>query len=295
MPTSIKEAFKEPFDTSIQTAVLILTKNEENSLAQLIDELRAVLKQVPNLRAKLFLCDDSTDQTPKIAKKKGLTVIKGGGRGLGWSYYKALQFLSQIDQFKTIITLDGDGQTCLLEIPVFYKELQKGYDLIVGSRFLKKDSILYNYPKLNFLGVKVLALLLSFATRQKLTDSHGGLRVMRSAVAKNLKFLGFHSYVQETIISAKEQGFQIKELASQWKLRQHGESRVVHSKIKYIKTMSLPLLLRSKAHYILAVIGLALFLLERSFVSLGMIFFSIFIESYKLWLFRKNKKELQKK
>lgn len=296
------------------TAILIFTKNEEQAISQLIDDLQSVLNTIPQLKAKLFLCDDSTDNTAKLAQQKQLSVIKGPSKGLGWSYYLALTTISRLDQFQNIITIDGDGQTDLSELPVFYQELSKGYDLIVGSRFLKKDLISYPYPKINFFGVKLLSGIISLASRQKFTDSHGGLRAMKSQVTKKIRFLGTYSYVQESIITAKESGFKVKELPSNWNKREFGESRVLHSKWKYIKKMSFPLLLRMKAYYILLIPALywsffsnefnELFLAKsklawnKNFASfypiIGTILLIFICEYYKKITYAKNQKQIKK-
>ena len=305
------------------TAIVLLTKNESAVIGDLIDNLKLILDQKPNLNAKLFLCDDSTDQTADIAKQNGLQILKGKNLGLGWSYYFALNSISErnlplVDQeemslkskegfkpekinsskkksniFQNIITIDADGQTDLSELPIFYKELERGYDLVVGSRFLKKKSISYIYPRINFFGIKLLAFIITFCARQKFTDSHGGLRAMRSEVAKKLKFLGTYSYVQETIITAKEQGFKIKEMPSKWHKRKYGQSRVVHSKWKYIKAMSLPLLLRMKIHYLFLFLAFFLFVLSRYISSIWPILFFGLAELYKMSLFKKNLKEIR--
>ena len=244
------------------TAIVILTKNEEKTISQLIDDLNSVLKTLPSFNFKLFLCDDSTDKTQEIARSKKLNIISGKG-SLGWSYYFALSYLSKFS-FEKIITLDGDGQTDLSEIPIFLEELNKGFDLAVGSRFLTPSSISYSYSKWNFVGVKILSSIISFSTGQKFTDSHGGLRAMKSRVIKNIPFLGTHSYVQETIISIKSQGFKVKELPSKWNKRLYGESRVVRSKLKYIKAMAFPLLLRMRMHLIFFIVCLVFYLLSFS-------------------------------
>ena len=222
------------------TAIIIFTKNEEQTIPQVIDNLDHCLKQIPDLNSTVFVCDDSDDKTAEIAEKKGCKVIKGLGRGLGWSYYFALCYITSKHSFHSIITLDGDGQIDLSEIPDFYKELKKGYSLVVGSRFLKKESISYNYHTTNFLGVKALSLIISLATFKKFTDSHGGLRIMTSSLAKNFRFLGGHSYVQETIIDAVEKGLKVKEIPSKWNKRNYGQSRVVRSQIQYIKKNAHP-------------------------------------------------------
>lgn len=275
------------------TAIVLLTKNEEHTIGNLIDNLKSFLKQTPEWNVKLFLCDDSTDQTADIAKQKEVKVLKGKNCGLGWSYYFALYSVFKLDEFENIITIDGDGQTDLSELPLFYKELTKGYDLVVGSRFLKKKSISYPYSKINFFGAKILTFIITISTLQKFTDSHGGLRAMKSSVAKKLKFLGAHSYVQETIITAKEQGFKIKEIPSKWHERKYGKSRVVHSKWKYIKAMSLPLFLRMRSHYLFIIMALFLSLLFYNVSYIWLIIFFGLGEIYKTRIYKKNFKEIK--
>ena len=275
------------------TAVVIFAKNEEKIIGQVIDDLKNSLKQIPDLNAKLFLCDDSTDQTAEIAQRRGVTIIPGLGQGLGWSYYLTLCFLSQ-GLFSSIITIDGDGQTDLSELPYFYKGFKKGCDLIIGSRFLKKGSISYNYSPINFLGVKILSFIITVSAFTKVTDSHGGLRIMSISAAKNINFLGGYSYVQETIISIACRGLKIKELPSKWNQRIYGESRVLHSRLKYIKSMLFPLLLRMRIHWLGFPAGLAFLVYSRNILYIWFIIFCILVEFYTLWVFRKNKLKIKK-
>ena len=287
------------------TAIILFAKNEEKIIGKVIDDLKDILKSIPNLKAKLFLCSDSTDKTEEIAQQKGLEIIPGSGKGLGWSYYLALYSLirleeksannkNQTEKLQSIITIDGDGQTDLSELPYFYEEFKKGYDLVVGSRFLKKNSISYKYSITNFLGVKALSFILTCATLKKFTDSHGGLRILSVSIAKGINFLGGHSYVQETIIDAASGRFKIREIPSKWNKRLHGESRVVHSKFKYIKHMAFPLLIRMRVHWFGILAGVTLFVLSQEILYAVFAVGCIVIEFYKLWTFTKNREKLKK-
>lgn len=277
----------------MKTALVIFTKNEEKIISQVMDQLNGQLKQISKIHPALFVCDDSTDKTAEIAKSKGAKIIKGSGKGLGWSYYLALHLLSKKD-FDAIISIDGDGQTDLSEVPLFYRELEKGYDLLVGSRFLQKDSISYSYSKVNFIGTRILSFAITFATFQKFTDSHGGLRAMRAKAVQNIQFLGGHSYVQESIISTVEKGLKVRELPSRWERRIHGESRVLHSKWRYIKGMSLPLILRMRVHWWGGILSALLALSHPKYVLYCITALCIFMEIYRQMLFQKNKKQIQK-
>lgn len=276
------------------TAIIIFTKNEEQIILKVIDNLELCLKQIPDLQFTIFVCDDSKDKTREKVKERGYKIIEGLGKGLGWSYYLALQHVTSRYQFHSIITLDGDGQTDISEISNFYREWKKGYSLVVGSRFLEKESISYNYPKINFFGVKVLSFIITFASLKKFTDSHGGLRVITSSLAKNFCFLGGHSYVQETIIDAVEKGLKVKEISSKWNKRNYGQSRVVHSQILYIKKMLIPLLIRMKIHWIGGFTGLVLLSLSKNPLYIYFIGVCILVELYKIAKFKQNKRQVMK-
>lgn len=275
-----------------EIAVILFAKNEEQHIVKVIQELKLFLKELPS--SELFIYDDSFDNTSKIAEKLGVTPLKGFNLGLGLAYYTALQSLSLKDRFQTFITLDADGQTDFRELPVFYKEFQRGYDLVIGSRFLRKKSFAYQYPRINFFGVKILSFLITIATFKKFTDSHGGMRIMTSRTAKNPRFLGSHSYVQETLIEAVRKGFFVKEIPCYWQQRAYGKSRVVNSYIQYALKMGGPLFVQARLHWIFGIAGcLTGFFLEKPLIVFFFLLLFGFIELWKSLKFTKNRKQLK--
>ena len=275
-----------------EIAVILFAKNEGQHIARVIEELKGFLKELPP--SELFIYDDSSDDTSKIAEKLGVTPLKGFHKGLGWAYYTALQSLSFEGKFQIFITLDADGQTELSELPVFYKEFQKGYDLVVGSRFLNKNSFAYKYPKINFFGAKMLCWLITIATFQKFTDSHGGMRIMTSRTAETSKFLGTHSYVQESLIEAMRRGFLVKEIPCFWRERSHGKSRVVSSYIRYARRMGGPLFIQAKLHWVFLIAGsLVGFFLQKPFAFTVLLLIFGAVELWKILKFSKNQKQLK--
>lgn len=180
------------------------------------------------------MSDDSTDDTPFLARKEGAIVVDGGRVGLGQAMMLGL---SEALRYKPdwIFSLDSDGQVCTTEIPVFLKAaVDNKAQLVLSSRFLNSDSIEYHYPFINWLGNRILVGILRLATGHPFTDSHGGIRLMKPHVLNNLQLIGRHTYVQETLIHIKRRGYKIIELPSRWKPRPHGDSRVLHSIFKYI-------------------------------------------------------------
>ena len=227
---------------------LIPTKNEEASVRDVIRSLRGSLDPSRFAPASLIVVDDSVDGTRRLARAAGAEVVVGGGRGLGSAMYEGLKTAANLP-CDFIVTVDGDGQAEVAEVARFLQPLiDEEADLVVASRFLEKGSIKYRYRFINNFGTQVLAGMLRRLTALPLTDSHGGIRAMRREVAQELEMLGSHTYVQETIIDAVEKGFRVKELASVWKPRPHGSSRVVSSIPRYV-FYTLPILvLRSGQH-----------------------------------------------
>lgn len=221
---------------------VILTKNEENTICGIINGLRNECSALNIEKYSFITVDDSEDATSEKAREAGSLVVKGRGLGLGDAYRLGLEAALKTD-CTLIVSLDGDGQVELTELAAFLKPLDNGADLVVASRFKDANHIRYSYPAINHVGSRLLSAYLSFMTGQKVTDSHGGFRIFKRAVAEKTVFWGHHTYVQETLIEAAEAGFKIFEVPSVWKIRQNGKSRVVGSVPLYVHRVG-PVLLK---------------------------------------------------
>jgi dolichol-phosphate mannosyltransferase len=231
-----------------KASVLVPTKNEAASIEHVIRAIRNAFDTSRYEPPHVIVVDDSLDETRRIAVEAGATVLVGGGRGLGTAMYDGLKAAALLD-CDFILSVDGDGQADLSELPRFLAPLERGEaDLVLASRFQHEGLVKYHYRFINNFGTRVLASMLRRFTGLPLTDSHGGIRAMRREVAAELEMLGSHTYVQETIIDAAEKGFRIVEIPSVWKPRLHGKSRVVSSIPRYVFYTLPILMLRSGQH-----------------------------------------------
>ena len=253
------------------TAVVVIpTRNEENSILAVIEEIRDAFTTTRYDRVEILLTDDSHDNTRKRAADVGAHVVSGGGEGLGSAMFRGLKEALRFDP-DVIVAIDGDGQTdAKVEIPLFLEEIDNDRaDLVLGSRFAETGLVKYKYRTINRLGTRMLVFLLNRKTGLTLTDSHGGIRAMTAPVVEELQMLGSHTYVQETIIDAVEKGFRVVELPSAWRVREHGTSRVVGSIPKYVFYTLPVILLRSGYHIrLLYSIGIWLVLLALAYFLL---------------------------
>ena len=264
-----------------RVCVVIPTKNEENSIAGVIDEVRNAIEDSGYGEPLILVADDSVDGTEAIVRRAGATVLRAGGVGLGYAMAVGLREAARTE-CDYIVSVDGDGQADPSEIPAFLEPLESGRaDLVLGSRFIEKGLVKYKYPRVNRAGVRILAWLLTFFGGQRFTDSHGGIRAMRRPVVAELALTGTHSYVQETIIDAVQRGYRVIEIPSVWRKRQHGSSRVVASIPRYA-AHTLPVLLVKTGKHITwlttagalfalaAVAGFIAILIEESFSIPGL-------------------------
>ena len=263
---------------SSKIAFVIPAKNEESTIKSIIEKINSISKNIDTKLMNIIVASDSSDKTDEICKKfNNVTLVSSKNIGLGYAMYLGLKKAAKLNT-EFICSIDSDGQVDLDEIDIFYKEILKGESqLILGSRFLKKDLIKYDYKFLNNFGTKLLRYMINYKTKLNITDSHGGIRIMKSDVAKKLKIIGDHTYVQETIIDAVENGYKVKEIESKWLKREFGSSKVVRSKIKYIFNVFPVLFVRCNLHKIIFY-PLSILSFMMSFISL------IFIQSEPFYL-----------
>ncbi len=229
------------------------SKNEANTIADVIKDIHEAIEHTQHSLVKIIVADDSRDSTKEIAKSLEAFVINGGGNGLGAAMLKGLKTALQFNP-DIIISIDSDGQADLKELPSFLDPiLTDDADLVIGSRFRDGKHICYSYPLLNRFGVAILSRIINHNIGNVVTDSHGGIRAMKTEVVSELEMIGRHSYVQETLIDAHEKGFRIVEIESVWNKRVNGQSRVLSSLLMYIYTMLPVLLIRSRMHISLGI------------------------------------------
>ena len=263
---------------SSKICFVLPAKNEESTLELIIKKINNIAEKIDTSSVNIIVASDSHDKTDEICNRfDNVILVDGKNIGLGHAMYLGLKKAVSLNT-EFICSIDSDGQVDLDEIDIFYDEILKGENqLILGSRFLKKDLIKYNYKFLNNVGTKLLRLMINYKTKLNITDSHGGIRIMRSGVAKKLKIIGDHTYVQETIIDAVENGYKVKEIESKWLKREFGDSKVVRSKIKYIFNVFPVLFIRCNLHKMIFY-PLSILSFMMSFISL------IFIQSEPFYL-----------
>lgn len=113
--------------------VIIPAYNEEQSIGLVIREIpRDWVDEV------IVVSNTSTDQTENVAQSAGATVFTEPKKGYGWACMKGIEYAKEI-QADIIVFLDGDYSDYPAELPtVIAPILEKGMDMVIGSRALGK-------------------------------------------------------------------------------------------------------------------------------------------------------------
>lgn len=183
-------------------AAAIPAYNEEKYIGTI------VLKTKQYVDETIVVDDGSSDQTAKVARLAGATVVQHGqNKGYGASIRTLLAEAKKKD-IGILVLLDGDFQHNPDEIPELIKPISEGFDLVIGSREQQKKNI----PGYRRIGQKVIARFSRTLSGEELTDSESGFRVFSRKAIELLELKENGMAVSaETISRATEQGLKITE------------------------------------------------------------------------------------
>jgi glycosyltransferase involved in cell wall biosynthesis len=204
-------------------SVIIPVYNEELTIGNIIDRVKAAMKQT-GLKNEIIVVDDcSYDKSLEIAKKHNgqIYTLK---RHLGKGYALRAGFAKAKGDL--IVTIDSDGSHRPEELPrVLAPILQDRADLVIGSRYLNQKNVAAR--KLNAFGVKLFNSFIELLTGVAITDSQSGYRAMKREVMKSQQLKsGGYEIESEMLVKTAKKGFRITEVPISFEQRTYGRSGV---------------------------------------------------------------------
>lgn len=213
----------------MQIIVTIPAYNEEKTILTLISRIHKVMK-TNRYNYKILVVDDgSKDKTPKIAKNaKAIVYSHSKNYGLADTFRTELQKALELGA-DIIVHIDADMQYQPEEIPKLIKQIEKGYDLVLGSRFMGKIEYM---PSINRLGNLAFSKVVSQIVETRISDAQTGFRAFTKEFAKKIIIRSDHTYTQEQIIRAVKNKFKIKEVPIYFAKRKD-KSRLISNPFSY--------------------------------------------------------------
>lgn len=200
----------------MKVIISIPAYNEEKTLGGVLDDIKRVMTTTKYSWKILVVNDGSDDKTADVARMHGAIVVSHP-RNLGL----AETFRTEIKECLAlgadiIVHTDADGQYRAEEIPLLTSYVEKGYDLVLGSRFL---GTIESMPLLKRFGNIAFSRVISNITKTRVTDGQTGFRAFTKTVAKEIPITSTYTYTQEQVIRAIRQKFRVLEVPAYFAVR----------------------------------------------------------------------------
>jgi glycosyltransferase involved in cell wall biosynthesis len=204
-------------------SIIIPVYNEELTIGDIIDRVKAVAPQV-GLETELIVVDDhSYDHSLEVASKRGVklySLIQHSGKGF------ALRAGFAKTSGDVIVTIDSDGSHRPEELPEVLAPILNGHaDLVIGSRYLNHKHVAAR--RLNAFGVRLFNYSIQLLTGVAITDSQSGFRAMKREVLKSQTLKsGEYEIESEMLVKTAKKEFRIAEVPISFEQRTYGRSGV---------------------------------------------------------------------
>ena len=213
----------------MKVVVTIPAYNEEKTLGKVIKGIKDILRNSKFNCSILVVDDGSKDKTREVAKDSGAIVFSHPSNyGLAETFRTEIRRCLDM-KADIIVHTDADGQYSAKDIPRLLSEIEKGHDLVLGSRFKGK---IESMPFMKRLGNIAFSKTISGILRYRISDAQTGFRAFTREVAQNIKIDSDFTYTQEQIIKAVRHKYSIKEIPVYFAKRP-GKSRLMSGPLHY--------------------------------------------------------------
>ena len=203
---------------SCKYSVIIPLKNEEENIADLINEVEPIMNSFNAAWEMICIDDGSTDNTLKILKsmteKKRFLKAIVFDKNYGQSSAFDAGFKMARGEF--IISMDGDRQNDPADIPKLVEQAEN-YDLVCGIRQKRKDTMVKNFTS------KVANSIRSSVCKDGVSDTGCSLKIYRSKSLQNIKmFDGMHRFLPALFLL---EGYKICQIPVNHRRREKGKTK----------------------------------------------------------------------
>lgn len=218
--------------------IIIATYNEKDNIAKMLADVFSV---VPDVHI-LVIDDNSPDKTYEIVEglmtnnySGQLHLMKRAGKlGLGTAYVAGFNWALERD-YDVIGHMDADFSHNPKYLPAMFGTLQNGYDLVLGSRYVKGGGVV-NWDLKRKIISRGGSLYAKIVLGLPLNDLTGGFKCFKRKVLETigineLKSTGY-SFQIETTYKTYLNGFKVKEIPIIFEDRVLGQSKMSGSIFK---------------------------------------------------------------
>tara|TARA_Y100000034_G_scaffold133312_1_gene198439 strand:- start:405 stop:1121 length:717 start_codon:yes stop_codon:yes gene_type:complete len=219
----------------MKACIIIPTYNEKENIGGLLEELLEGFKKIKNFDMSILVVDDnSPDGTQEIVKKyldsKQIFMLTGEKNGLGSAYIKGFNYVLDKLKADVLFEMDADFSHKPEDVPKFLKEIENGYDFVIGSRYISGGEI----PDWGFIRKSISSGGNFFARivagLYTVHDCTSGFRAIRTDLIKQIKLdkleVEGYAFQMNLLHNAIKLGAKIKEIPIVFNDRNLGTSKM---------------------------------------------------------------------
>ena len=210
----------------MKKSIIVPVYNEQGNIGNLISKINLVIDKTDEL---IIVDDGSTDKTSEeIKNHKCILISLDKNMGKGYAMRKGIQEAKG----EYIIFMGGDGQDDPYEIRLLLEEITKGYDYVIGSRFLKENKKDDRFSEkavlpVNEFGNKSITFLINILFNKNITDSQSEFKCFKTEKLRELNLVTKRFEIEtELLIKSFRKKFKIKEVPVHRYERKHGISKL---------------------------------------------------------------------
>lgn len=226
--------------------IILPTYNEKGNIENLVEKIHEISKKVKNWRLEILIVDDnSPDGTGKIAAKlarqwQGVYFISGQKKGLGAAYVRGMDYAIKKMKAAVLFQMDADFSHNPEKIPEFLKKIEKGYDFVIGGRYLKGGSIPQNWGvKRKIFSIGGNLIVRSILGHFSISDWTSGFRAIKKDYFQKVRhsLLKYRGYTFQIAFlhKALHNGAKVTEIPIHFIDRKYGQSKIIPP--EYIVTL----------------------------------------------------------
>lgn len=209
----------------VRLSIVIPAYNEERRLPQSLKKILRYFHKQPYSFEIIIIDDGSIDDTTKIIKEfqkknKAVRLIRQKNQGKGGAVKSGI--LKSRGRF--VLMTDADLSVPIKEIEFFWPLMEKGCDIVIGSRAMRDSKILAHQPFFREKMGQLFTILEKILVIRGFSESQCGFKLFRlektKKIFKKLKTYG-PIFDVEVFVLAQKNNFKIGEVPIVWRYNKY--------------------------------------------------------------------------
>ncbi|MFQ8704832.1 MAG: glycosyltransferase family 2 protein [Thomasclavelia sp.] len=200
----------------MKVLVIIPAYNEEENILRVVKRL-----EKENTNCDYIVINDcSKDKTPLILDENNINHIDlPVNLGLTGAVQTGYKYAYE-NGYDAAIQFDGDGQHLPEYIEAMVTEIENGYDIVIGSRFVNEKK----HMSARMLGSRLITFMIKLTTGKKINDPTSGMRIINRELIKDYAYEVNRKPEPDTLAYQIKKGYRVKEIQVKMEDRVAGTS-----------------------------------------------------------------------